>query len=286
MTKSLSKVNLASIKVLNFLQLLLSQDLSMNDLISRYRLYHNEECSNFVISKYINTIRYCGISVEKVNQEYKITKFPIGLKFSDLDLSILNDLKNCCEKVRIPQVVKNMNSIIERINKRIGYSLEDVSYFLIKNPIIIDFEKACETGQKIRLILENNNILTCDPIKILVEDNSVSILVFNKNESREFNINEITSLEISPQKSSQMFIPTTVIFELKGSLAKNYQVRNNEEVLDITSDGKLLIKNRFEDKIKLIHRLMRYGDNCKLISPKSYVLDMTELLDRTLSNYN
>ena len=69
-------------------------------------------------------------------------------------------------------------------------------------------------------------------------------------------------------------------------LARKYQIRDNEQVLRINSNGDFVITNRFEDKTKLLHRLMRYGDNCKVISPKSYVNAMKQLIDETLQNYS
>ena len=111
-------------------------------------------------------------------------------------------------------------------------------------------------------------------------------MVFDGTDSKELNPDDIKEVNILPQKANNKFIPTTVLFELKSKLARKYQIRDNEQVLRINSSGDFVITNRFEDKTKLLHRLMRYGDNCKIISPKSYVNDMKQLIDETLQNYS
>ncbi len=285
MTKSLSKVNAASLKVLYTLQLLFERDLEMNELIKYYELYHNEYNSNFVMSKYINTCRYCGIDIKKINNKYQIVNFPIGISFSENELSLFNELKNCCEKMKVQHLLENMQEILNKINRRAERPISPVSNAVIKDANIKTFEKACLLSQKVKITFKNNESIQCEPIEVSIKDDEMNLIVFDGTNSKSITPDNIEQVRILPQKSNNKFLPTTVLFEVKGKLAKNYQLRPHEEVMRILSNGDLLIKNRFEDKIQLFHRLMRYGDNCKLVSPKLYVAEMKEFIEETLKNY-
>lgn len=286
MTKSLSKVNLASLKVLYTLQLLFERDLSMDDLIKYYDLYHNELVSNFVMSKYINTCRYCGIDIKKINNKYTILNFPVGISFTNGELSLFKELKNCCEKMRLKNLSDSMQEVLDKVNRRSERPISPVATAIIKDKNIRHFEKACIVAQKVKVIFKDGTSLICEPVDTKIETDRIILMVFDGTNSRELNPDDIKEINILPQKANHKYIPTTVLFELKGKLAKKYQIRDNEQVLRINSAGDFIITNRFEDKTKLLHRLMRYGDNCKIISPKSYVNDMKQLIEDTINNYS
>src|SRR5574344_1429692 len=285
MSNTASKINAASLKVLYTLQLLFEHNLSMDDLLHYYELYHNEYLSNFVMSKYINTCRYCGIDIKKIDGKYTILNFPIGINFSASELSLFRELKNCCEKIKLEHFADNMQNILQKINRRIDNPIAPISISKLNDNKIKTFEKACIVSQKIKILFNDEKTLQCEPIDILVDETKTKFSSFGGHEAKEFSPDEIKSVKMLPQKSQTKFMPTTVLFELKGKLAKKYQIRDHEQVLKINSNGNFVITNRLEDKTKLLHRLMRYGENCKIISPKSYVKEMKELIDNTLSNY-
>src|SRR5574344_72442 len=285
MSRTTTKVNAASLKVLYTLQLLFERNLKMDELIHFYELYHNEYLSNFVMSKYINTCRYCGIDIKKIEGKYTILNFPIGINFSTSELSLFRELRNCCGKIKLENLADNMQNIIQKINRRINNPIAPISISKLNDNKIKTFEKACIVSQKIKILFNDERAIQCEPVDILVDENKIKFSIFDGNESKEFSPDEIKSVKILPQKSQTKFMPTTVLFELKGKLAKKYQIRDHEQVLKINSNGNFVITNRFEDKTKLLHRLMRYGENCKIISTKSYVKEMKELIDNTLSNY-
>lgn len=286
MTKSLSKVNLASLKVLYTLQLLFERDLSIDELIKYYELYHNEYNTNFVMSKYINTCRYCGIDIKRINNKYTILNFPIGINFTETELGMFKEMKNCCEKMKSSYLAKNMQNFLNKINRRVERPISPVSTTVITDPNINTFERARISEQKIKIYMKNKTSYICEPVDVTIGEERVVLTIFDGNESKELNPKDIEQIKILPQRSKQRFIPTTVLFELKAKLAKKYQIRENEQLLKINNNGDFVITNRFEDKTKLLHRLMRYGELCKILSPKVYVNDMKDLIEKTLENYS
>lgn len=285
MTKSLAKVNLASLKVLNTLQLLFAKDLSMEELIKSYELYHNENCSNFLMSKYINTCRYCGIDIKKINNKYTVLNLPIGLNFSGNELSLFQELKNCCERVKIDQLSDSMQKFLNKINRRAERPISPVATSAIHDQNIKTFEKSCIQKQKVKLVFTDGTSKICEPVDITIGRDKIILTIFDGQASHELSPDDIEVVKMLPQKSKSMYMPTTVLYELKGKLGKKYQIRDHEHILKMSRNGDIVITNRFEDKTKLLHRLMRYGDNCKLISPKSYVEDMKKMIEETIKNY-
>ncbi len=285
MAKRLSKVNAASLKVLYTLQLLFERDLSMPDLIKYYELYHNELHSNFVMSKYINTCRYCGIDIKKINNKYTIVNFPIGAGFSSNEISLFQELKNCCERMKLQNLSEKMDNLLTKVIKRAERPVNPVSSAFIKDSKIRNFEKACLSSQRIKIFFNDDTAYACDPIDITIKEDQVILIIFDGKDSVELSPNDIKQIKLLPQKTKNVFMPTTAVYELKGKLAKNYQIREHEQILRINSNGDLVITNKYEDKTKLLHRLMRYGDNCLVVSPQSFVNDMQSLIDETLKNY-
>ena len=57
-------------------------------------------------------------------------------------------------------------------------------------------------------------------------------------------------------------------------------------MLRMKDDSTLVILNKYETKKELLHRLMRYGALCKIISPKEYVLEMKDIINKSIDNQN
>ena len=90
----------------------------------------------------------------------------------------------------------------------------------------------------------------------------------------------------SPVQAHSILLTTTVVFRLKNKLAKNYKLREWETSSGFDENGHLIVVNKNEDFNILLKRLMRYGTECYITSPKELVDKMKQLLDETLSNYD
>ena len=91
-----AKKNISGMQVIKTLQVLLEGSYTMSELVDI--LNRNEEdqvFNNNVISKYINTCRYCGFNIIKIHNKYILTKIPFGLEFSlrEIELIEINSIK-------------------------------------------------------------------------------------------------------------------------------------------------------------------------------------------------
>ena len=91
--QSLIKKNITSLQVLKTLKILFEGSYTMNELI--LRLNSDEKYAvfnNSVISKYINTCRYCGIEIPKIDNKYTITRLPFGIDIDCSDIKIIQEI--------------------------------------------------------------------------------------------------------------------------------------------------------------------------------------------------
>ena len=76
------KKNQASLQVLKTLKVLLEDNYTMSEIVDRLNSQEKEPIfNNSVVSKYINTCRYCGIEISKIRNRYYVIKMPFGINF-------------------------------------------------------------------------------------------------------------------------------------------------------------------------------------------------------------
>ena len=286
MAKKLSqKKNLSSMQVIKTLQVLLEGNFTMSELIEK--LNQNEEepvFNNSVISKYINTCRYCGIEIPKIHNKYFVTSMPFGLELTNTDINLLESMQNLVKNEMTSKYNKLFNSFVEKLNRYSNKKIarvEKATYQLTSEL----FENAVTDKRKIQLMLKNRVIMECIPIKITEVKGKTYFNVFYKNRERMIDSARVSGLEVMKQKFLQNFNDESVIFLIRDDLASRYDLRENEQYTKTDRIGWKAISNRGENKEVLLSRLLRYDDKCEIISPKTYRDEMKQILDSALSTY-
>ncbi len=286
MAKKLSqKKNLSSMQVIKTLQVLLEGNFTMSELIEK--LNQNEEepvFNNSVISKYINTCRYCGIEIPKIHNKYFVTSMPFGLELTNTDINLLESMQNLVKNEMTSKYNKLFNSFVEKLNRYSNKKIarvEKATYQLTSEL----FENAVTDKRKIQLMLKNRVIMECIPIKITEVKGKTYFNVFYKNRERMIDSARVSGLEVMKQKFLQNFNDESVIFLIRDDLASRYDLRENEQYTKTDRIGWKAISNRGENKEVLLSRLLRYDDKCEIISPKTYRDEMKQILNDALNNY-
>lgn len=281
------KVNISSLRVLQMLQLLFEKDYTMNELMAALSEVSGERCSNFLVSKYINTCRFCGIDIQKIDGKYTLLKLPFGIDFSDDVLSLFDEIKKYSSKMRLGKNVRAYNSLLAKINKR-----SDRYYSKIETPEddknIENFEYAMENGWKVNINFVadgNNNLILCEPLELSSEGEHLAVVVNYNGDRKKILYKDITGIVVSNVKSSGNMLSTSVIFKLENALARRYTLRPEEKVVGIEEDGSITVLNKTEDKQSLLNRLLKYDTMCEIISPRAYKKEMKNIIDTALANY-
>ncbi len=284
----MNKINVASLRVLQMLQLLFEKSYTMNELTQALSNVSGERCTNFLLSKYINTCRYCGMDIRKVDGKYTLLKLPFGIEFSDNVLELFEKINTYSSQMRLGKNVRAYNSLIAKINRRSGryYSKVEVPD---EDRYIKDFEFALENGWKVNIKYKNNaeiEDILCEPLEIACDGYKLAVVVSYLGEKKKILYSDIEEITVSDIKSSGNMLSTSVIFTLKNALAKRYTLRPDEKVVGIADDGSITILNKTEDKQSLLNRLLKYDKMCEVISPRMYRKEMKNLINKTLSNYD
>ncbi len=285
MPKLSSKKNIASMQVLKTLQILLQGNFTMHELVEKLNSQEPEPIfNNSVVSKYINTCRYCGIEIPKIHNKYFVTNLPFGLDLTAVDIDLLGSLQNIVRRDMTSRMNKLFNTFLDKLNrfsnKRI-MRVEKDSYKLTAEM----FENAVSERRQIKLMLKNGLEYICIPIKMIENQGRTFFNVFYKNKDRMIDAERVSGLEVLSRKFIGNFNEPSVIFELKGGLAQRYALRENEQLLKPYDGESIKVANRGEGKDILLARLLRYDKDCEIINPKSYRDEMFEIIDAALNNY-
>lgn len=281
-----TKINISGTQVIKTLQLLLEDNFTMSELIQK--LNENEEepiFNNNVISKYINTCRYCGFEIYKIYNKYTVTKIPFGLNFSIKELELIDNLQKFASEKLSNKQNNLFNSFITKLNK---YSNKNIIKVKNNNFESINefFEKALQQKRRIQLILKAKYVIECIPIEIIDFKNKKCFKVFHKNKERIIAINRVSQLELLGKRISFEEYPgETVIFRITGNLAKRYNLREHEQEISRNLPEYITISNVGENKKDLLSRLLRYDKDCEILSPKSYRDEIKNILNNMLANY-
>lgn len=284
--KTSQKKNLSSMQVLKTLQVMLQGDYTMKELLEI--LNENEGrpvFNNSVVSKYINTCRYCGIEIPKIHNKYIITNLPFGLDLSYEDSDTLEKFQEIVKSKMTKKTYEEFEEILAKINKYANKKISRVekSNFQI---ILEQFERAVNEKRRIKLLYKNKKELVCIPIQIVENKDKTFFNVAIKNREKMIDVDRVSGLEVTNEKFVYHYQgKQSVVFELKGGLAKRYQPRENETVDISDTEDYIVVTNRGENKEVLLSRLLRYDDKCEIKNPKSYREELYNMVNQALANY-
>jgi len=305
--KKSKKISHTSMRVLETLKLLSCGGSNIQNIINHFEKIdpNNRIYTNEVILKYINTLKVFGFRFTKEKDKYILLNYPNQFDFNEKDLRIIYQLEEFSRVFPEDKIKSEMDKFLQDLERRFSDNTRVLSHNINKPDFInlsFDFnkysekikqyEKYCLDQQRLKITYKQDNKL---PRTIMVEPNEIKykgreiyLSVYNpiSAEIQDINFNSILEVEQLPLLSNQRNMFSSVTFELKDRLAKNYKLHDNEKLLQIKSDGNILIINQKEDRCLLLRRLMKYGENCEVISPKSFREEMRELIKSTLKNYS
>lgn len=300
--------SISAYRVFETLKFLLKEPASVNDIIKHLASLEAEEktFSKAVIYKYIATLKFFGIDIAKNKCKFYVKNLPFKIKISNENLEAIYLLDYLLSVTPESKLTQNLSEFIYQIELR--QPLNENSSKIkdeIKNKIKMQlptktlleefkkYEKLCEDKLKINLTYFNarkevqNTI--CEPIECNLDKQNIYLLLYSEhpNEYLEINTKQILKLEQLPSKCSLgKHLSSTTVFKIKHKLNKRYTLRENEMELNSVSTNERIISNKIEPKEKLLFRIMRYAEQCEILTPKTDRQKMKQLINETLSNYN
>lgn len=304
--KKSKKTGDACIRVLETLKFLYKNNASIQDIINHFEKIdpNNRSYTNEVISKYINTLKVFGFRFIKEKDKYVLLNSPNQFDFDNEDLKAIYLLETSAKLLPEENLKNEINKFLQDLEKIFSDNTRLLAHKITK-PDFVDFkfdyskylnqikeyEKYCSDRQRIKVIYKNKtgaeSSMMVEPNEIKYIENNVFLSIYNpiSAQIQDINFNSIIKVEQLPLKSNTQNLLSSVTFQLKDNLARVYKLREGEKLLQMNPDGSTVILNQQEDHTLLLKRLMRYGENCEVISPKSLREEMKQLIKETLKNY-
>lgn len=300
------KTSDTSIRVLETLKILCQEKASIQDIIHHFEKIYpdNKAYTNEVILKYINTLKVSGLRFKKEKGKYILLNSPLQFDFSEQDLKTISLIEKAAKFFPEKAVQEGIHGFLQDLEKRFSDNSKIVAHNL-KKPSLVNldlnyekyseqikkYEKYCNERQRLKITYKQNNkketSIMAEPNEIKYIGNNIYLSVYNpfSAQIQDINFNSILKTEQLPLKSNPVNMVSSVIFELKGRLAKAYRMHESEKLLQIKDDENIVILNQKEDRTLLLKRLIRYGENCEVISPKNLREEMQQMITNTLANY-
>ncbi len=287
-TKEAVKRNQSSMQVLKTLNLLLENDYTMTELIRKLNENEKEPLfNNSVVSKYINTCRFCGFEIPKIHNKYFVASIPFGIELTANERDLLDDLHFAVKNTMSSTSDESFGIFLKRLNNysnkeliRVEPKTQQQAYEL--------FDKAVEEKRKVLLLFRAKAVFECIPLRIVEKKGKTSFHVIHDGKEKVIAADRLTGLEMIDKRFEQPDNNDTqqeVVFKLKGKLASTYTLRENEKIVNNNSADELVVSNVGESKKNLFSRLLRYDKSCEILFPLHYREEMKSILDEMLLNY-
>ncbi len=306
MARLSAKYNDSCIKIFKFLKLLSNGPVDFKVVLDIFSDETTEGKSNphVALNKYLNTLKIFGIKVKKENGKYYLLSSPYKIDLDANDLKSLNILKESLELLPNGKIKKNLETFIQALEIRFSENTQ-TKFNAINTTQNFDYsfkyselkeqikkcEQYCQENHKLEInytdIKGVEKHIICAPVELKYQKRKICLCVNVQNEGRiiEIPLDNIKTVNQLPNATNNQITTTTIVFRLKNRLAKNYKMREWERSEGIDSNGDLIIVNKNEDQDVLLRRLLRYGSECVIESPKFMRERMLELINQTLNNY-
>ena len=192
---------------------------------------------------------------------------------------------------------ETLKKLIFRLDKYVNFDLKNEFKRIENMPcdsniqmnIVNTLKQALEEDVQVKITYKKRNgnfEELCASIKRIIEEKGhFYVMCFNSSmlRSRRICADSIISVERIPRQAVKNESNGTVVYEVYGRLAKSYKIKPWETLNDFGKDF-MRINNTKEDYETLIHRLLKYGENCKIIHPANVIEDFLSLTDDVLHN--
>ncbi len=306
MARLSEKYNDSCIKIFSLIKLLLNDDAEYSKVMSIFAEEASANLSTFpvILNKYLNTLKIFGIKVKKVKNKYYLLNMPFNIDFTANDVKAVQLLKSACEMIPNAKSKETLLTFIKAVEMRYNETAKSVVtsfnidmhpdltfYFSKFHDQILECEKLCSEKKKLEILYlteDKESTIICSPKEVKYQNRKVCFSVFNQLSRQVFDIpiDNIKSIKQLPTLSSTQNVSMSVVYKLKGRLAEAYKLKEWEYSNGYDSNGNLIVVNSNEDPDVLLSRLMKYGENCILVTPKFMKDRMRELIDKVLNNYN
>ena len=297
---SIEKSHDTGLRIMEVFKILLNEDIGKISIIEKLKL-NNEIGNAYTVEayiKYFNTFDELGLTVKKTKDGYTLENALTRLNLNASEEKMLMKVIQAIPRLNNQDLEAEVKSFFKRFDKYVKpdlrKELKNIEKITYSNNVIMNIVNTLKnlmhqnTQATITFVRPRGSEVTYTNVSIkrIIEDKGhYFALVFNSSmqRCRRVCIDYINSIKESPMQAKNMESNNTVIYELYGRLSKSYKIKPWESMVNYGS-GVLRISNTKEDYETLLPRLLKYGENCKIIRPNNVVDEFLELTNDVLNN--
>ncbi len=291
-----------SLRILEILKLMLRDDISKHKMIDFLKA--DEKVGSVFTQeafiKYFNTMEAAGFNIEKIKSDYSLKNTLFSITLNDEEMNFFKLIIKNYKSIYNNEEQKLFKNLIIRINKYIENKLpqeyldeifavsEEKNNNVRENIIATLRQMIIEEFPIIIKYKKSKNIeaeILINPNELIEKNENIYISGFCPaiNRNKKICIDTIVSITQMTNKLRQMNKTESVLFTLYGRLAHSYKLKPAEKLVDHDANS-ITISNDSEDSDTLMLRLLKYGENCKILKPKKMQEDFLALTDEILKN--
>ncbi len=294
------------LRILEILKILLDEDLTKNELIEK--LKSNKDIENVYTQeaflKYFNTFEVLGLKLKKDKTKYGFSNAILKINLNEEEKKALTELIKFINKFNNKVAEEIIEKIFLRLEKYVNLNIEEILQKTkeeeniicnnnVKENLIKTLKDMLYEGQNVSITYRKNNsteeTITTELKEIQNINNNTFIVCYNSKlgRSKKICIDSITGLKQEPGRNKGFDYHNSVTFEIYGRLIRAYKLKEHEKAINFDSN-RIVISNKKEDKDTLLLRLLKYGENCKIVTPKDLqeeFLALTEKMIKNLESY-
>lgn len=304
--KGKKKLNEGCLRIFEFIRLLYEDKAYYDDVIAIFKDELNNQSANNIqvtLNKYINTLKVFGLNIKKVKNKYIMLSNLYSMDFTLEDLKSLLLIETCAKNMSQSTLLSEIEQFYKEIYMRMNN--EDKTALSILNTQnnynfsfyysdikeqIKQCEEFCKGDFQLEIVYKANgkeNFNIINPVEVIYDSKTAYLKGYDtvKRQNLEIPICNIIDIKQACQKMNPTQANTTVVYKLKGRLAKTYKLKENEYSEGFDSNGYYTVINKNEPFDKLICRLLRYGTSCEIVSPKILREQMIKTINDVINNY-
>ena len=297
------KYNEGCLRIFKLLFLLYDDKAYYDDVLEIFKNSSNEQ-QHVALNKCLNALKVFGIKITKKKNKFRMLNIPFANKYDIGDIKTISLIENFNNNLPKSKVKNEIEDLITKIKKGFDNDTKKIYSQLIDNTenhnnfsyenILSQIEKCetyCQEQYKIQIKYKttdnNENNCICNAKQVIYDSKTAYLKVYKIKEQEVENIpiNNILSINQLPSIKSSTEMPMTIIYKIRGRLAKAYNLKENERLIEVKGDGTLIIANTNEPYDLLLKRLIRYDNNCIIERPKFIREKMKQMINDTLKNY-
>lgn len=305
------KISSTAYRVLLIKRLLAEQDLNIDEILT----FLSEDArigrsfTKEAVLKYIHTLRASGIILVKKAHKYSMRKSYVKYDLTLENIKTLAVMDSYVKNLHQSRMIElyqsfltklkkllseeQINLLEKEINKQSQAKKFNFAHYNEYAELIQQYEKYCFEDLRVKVFYklpteEEIKTVVLEPKSVKYTLNNIYLSGYNpyEGEKQLLLINYVKEIKQLPQKSRHTNVSFAITFKLKERLAKGYKLYEGEKILETNEDNsEITVTNNSEDKNALFKRLLRYGDKCEILQPKSERNNFANIIKATLNNY-